>query len=218
LKVYSISLKGKLMFNQTKSKLTRWIVIPILAIAVSGFGYRAVAVAVESRPPTVVVVFKFQQVYNSFVERAALDAGYKKLEVDIDAERLVRKTTVDNLIAAYDEASDEDKELLFDQIQQAMGESEKYIEFTDREKDLEQSLIMESLFRDIKLAVAKIAEANKYDLVIASDASIEINSNMPPRAMNEQISLRRIYYANNQIDITEQIITQMNLELDIKTN
>jgi Skp family chaperone for outer membrane proteins len=206
------------MFNQTKSKLTRWIVIPILAIAVSGFGYRAVAVAVESRPPTVVVVFKFQQVYNSFVERAALDAGYKKLEVDIDAERLVRKTTVDNLIAAYDEASDEDKELLFDQIQQAMGESEKYIEFTDREKDLEQSLIMESLFRDIKLAVAKIAEANKYDLVIASDASIEINSNMPPRAMNEQISLRRIYYANNQIDITEQIITQMNLELDIKTN
>ena len=218
MKVYSISLKGKLMFNQTKSKLTRWIVIPILAIAVSGFGYRAVAVAVESRPPTVVVVFKFQQVYNSFVERAALDAGYKKLEVDIDAERLVRKTTVDNLIAAYDEASDEDKELLFDQIQQAMGESEKYIEFTDREKDLEQSLIMESLFRDIKLAVAKIAEANKYDLVIASDASIEINSNMPPRAMNEQISLRRIYYANNQIDITEQIITQMNLELDIKTN
>jgi Skp family chaperone for outer membrane proteins len=206
------------MFKQSRAKLTRWILIPALTLAATGIGYRAVAVAIESRPPTVVVVFNLQKVFDSFVNRAVLSAEYKKLEANIDAERMVRKATVENLIAAYDEASDEDKGLLFDQIQQAMGEAEKYIEFTDREKDVEQSLIMQSLFRDIKSTVAEIAEANNYDLVIASDASIELNPKLPFRATNEQISMHRIYYANTHIDITEQIITQMNLELDLKTN
>jgi Skp family chaperone for outer membrane proteins len=206
------------MFKQSRAKLTRWILIPALALAATGIGYRAVAVAIESRPPTVVVVFNLQKVSDSFVNRAVLDAEYKKLEANIDAERMVRKATVENLIAAYDEAGDEDKGLLFDQIQQAMGEAEKYIEFTEREKDLEKSLIMQSLFRDIKSTVAKIAEANNYDLVIASDASTELNPKLSSRATIEQISMHRIYYANTHIDITEQIITQMNLELDLKTN
>ncbi len=194
------------------------MLIPVLAIVAAGIGYRAVAVAMETRPPTVVVVFNLQQVFDSFVERAVLGAGYKELEAEIDAERLVRKTSVDALIAAYDEAGDEDKDVLFDQIQQAMGEAEKYVEFTEREKDVEKSLIMQTLFKDIKVAVAAIAESNNYDLVIASDESTELNPKLPSRATNEQISMHRVYFANDQIDITEQIITQMNLELDTKTN
>ena len=113
------------------------MLIPVLVVVSAGIGYRAVAVAIESRPPTVVVVFNLQQVFDSFVERAVLRAGYKELEAEIDAERLVRKTNVEALIAAYDEAGDEGKNLLFDQIQQAMGEAEKYTEFTEREKDVE---------------------------------------------------------------------------------
>ena len=206
------------MFKQSKIKRIYWMLIPVLVVVSAGIGYRAVAVAIESRPPTVVVVFNLQQVFDSFVERAVLRAGYKELEAEIDAERLVRKTNVEALIAAYDEAGDEDKNLLFDQIQQAMGEAEKYTEFTEREKDVEQSLILQSLFKDIKAAISTIAESNNYDLVIASDESVELNPNLPFRATNEQISMHRIYFANDQIDITEQIITQMNLELDTKTN
>jgi Skp family chaperone for outer membrane proteins len=194
------------------------MLIPVLVVVSAGIGYRAVAVAIESRPPTVVVVFNLQQVFDSFVERAVLGAGYKELEAEIDAERLVRKTNVEALIAAYDEAGDEGKNLLFDQIQQAMGEAEKYTEFTEREKDVEQSLVLQSLFKDIKAAISTIAESNNYDLLFESDESVELNPNLPFRATNEQISMHRIYFANDQIDITEQIITQMNLELDTKTN
>jgi Skp family chaperone for outer membrane proteins len=190
------------------------MLFPIIAIAAIGLGYRAVAVAVESRPPTVVVVFNLQQVFDSFVDRAVLGAGYKELEAKIDAERLVRKATVDTLIAAYEAAGDEDRNTLFDKIQQAMGEAEKYVEFTEREKDIEKSLIMQTLFKDIKLAVTKIAEANNYDLVIASDSANELNAQLSSRAANEQISMHRVYFANNQINITEQIVTQMNLEMD----
>jgi Skp family chaperone for outer membrane proteins len=190
------------------------MLFPIIAIAAIGLGYRAVAVAIESRPPTVVVVFNLQQVFDSFVDRAVLGAGYKELEAKIDAERLVRKANVDTLIAAYEEAGDEDRNTLFDQIQQAMGEAEKYVEFTEREKDIERSLIMQTLFKDIKLAVTKIAEANNYDLVIASDSANELNAQLPSRAANEQISMHRVYFANSQINITEQIVTQMNLEMD----
>ena len=203
-----------LMLNPSHTKIRIWMLFPIIAIAAIGLGYRAVAVAIESRPPTVVVVFNLQQVFDSFVDRAVLGAGYKELEAKIDAERLVRKANVDTLIAAYEEAGDEDRNALFDQIQQAMGEAEKYVEFTEREKDIERSLIMQTLFKDIKLAVTKIAEANNYDLVIASDSANELNAQLPSRAANEQISMHRVYFANSQINITEQIVTQMNLEMD----
>jgi len=193
------------------------MVILIVALSALGLGYRATARSVDSRPPTVVVVFNLQQVFDNFVDRAILGAGYKELEAKVEIERKRREEHVQSLIAAYEEVGDEDKDALFDQIQQAVGEAEKYVEFTEREKDIEKSLILQSLFRDIKDSVATIAAANNYDLVIASDEGLELNSNIPSRIADEKISMHRVYYANKRIDITEQIVTQMNLELDTET-
>jgi len=193
------------------------MVILIVALSALGLGYRATARSVDSRPPTVVVVFNLQQVFDNFVDRAILGAGYKELEAKVEIERKRREEHVQSLIAAYEEVGDEDKDALFDQIQQAVGEAEKYVEFTEREKDIEKSIILQSLFRDIKDSVATIATANNYDLVIASDERLEFNSNIPSRIADEKISMHRVYYANKRIDITEQIVTQMNLELDTET-
>ena len=193
------------------------MVILIVALSALGLGYRATARSVDSRPPTVVVVFNLQQVFDNFVDRAILGAGYKELEAKVEIERKRREEHVQSLISAYEEVGDEDKDALFDQIQQAVGEAEKYVEFTEREKDIEKSLILQSLFMDIKDSVATIAAANNYDLVIASDEGFELNSNIPSRIADEKISMHRVYYANKQIDITEQIVTQMNLELDTET-
>jgi len=205
------------MFSQKKIQTTYWMVILIVALSALGLGYRATARSVDSRPPTVVVVFNLQQVFDNFVDRAILGAGYKELEAKVEIERKRREEHVQSLIAAYEEVGDEDKDALFDQIQQAVGEAEKYVEFTEREKDIEKSIILQSLFRDIKDSVATIATANNYDLVIASDEGLELNSNIPSRIADEKISMHRVYYANKRIDITEQIVTQMNLELDTET-
>ena len=205
------------MFSQKKIQTTYWMVILIVALSALGLGYRANARSVDSRTPTVVVVFNLQQVFDNFVDRAILGAGYKELEAKVEIERKRREVHVQSLIAAYEEVGDEDKDALFDQIQQAVGEAEKYVEFTEREKDIEKSLILRSLFKDIKDSVATIAVANNYDLVIASDEGLELNSNIPSRIADEKISMHRVYYANKQIDITEQIVTQMNLELDTET-
>ena len=205
------------MFSQKKIQTTYWMVILIVALSALGLGYRATARSFDSRPPTVVVVFNLQQVFDNFVDRAILGAGYKELEAKVEIERKRREEHVQSLIAAYEEVGDEDKDALFDQIQQAVGEAEKYVEFTEREKDIEKSLILQSLFRDIKDSVATIAAANNYDLVIASDEGLELNSNIPSRIADEKISMHRVYYANKRIDITEQIVTQMNLELDTET-
>jgi len=205
------------MFSQKKIQTTYWMVILIVVLSALGLGYRATARSVDSRPPTVVVVFNLQQVFDNFVDRAILGAGYKELEAKVEIERKRREEHVQSLIAAYEEVGDEDKDALFDQIQQAVGEAEKYVEFTEREKDIEKSIILQSLFRDIKDSVATIATANNYDLVIASDEGLELNSNIPSRIADEKISMHRVYYANKRIDITEQIVTQMNLELDTET-
>lgn len=202
------------MFHHKNIRNAYWMVVPIIVLAATSLGFRAVGSSQDARPPTVVVVFSLQKVFDNFVDRAVLGAGFKKLEEQINVERTRRKELVDSLMKSYEEAGDEDRDALFDQIQQAMGEAEKYVEFTEREKDLERSLIMQSLFRDIKGAVSTIAAANNYDLVIASDDSMELSRELSSRATNEQISMHRVYFANDQIDITEQIVTQMNLEMD----
>ena len=202
------------MFHHKNIRNAYWMVVPIIVLAATSLGFRAVGSSQDARPPTVVVVFSLQKVFDNFVDRAVLGAGFKKLEEQINVERTRRKELVDSLMKSYEEAGDEDRDALFDQIQQAMGEAEKYVEFTEREKDLERSLIMQSLFRDIKEAVSTIAVANNYDLVIASDDSMELSRELSSRATNEQISMHRVYFANDQIDITEQIVTQMNLEMD----
>lgn len=202
------------MFHHKNIRNAYWMVVPIIVLAATSLGFRAVGSSQDARPPTVVVVFSLQKVFDNFVDRAVLGAGFKKLEEQINVERTRRKELVDSLMKSYEEAGDEDRDALFDQIQQAMGEAEKYVEFTEREKDLERSLIMQSLFRDIKEAVSTIAVANNYDLVIASDESMELSRALSSRATNEQISMHRVYFANDQIDITEQIVTQMNLEMD----
>ena len=203
------------MFHHKKHiRIASWMVIPVIVLAATSLGFRAVGSSLDARPPTVVVVFNLQKVFDNFIDRAVLGAGFKKLEEQINVERTRRKELVDSLMKSYEEAGDEDRDTLFDQIQQAMGEAEKYVEFTEREKDLERSLIMQSLFRDIKEAVATIATANNYDLVIASDESMELSPELSSRATNEQVSMHRVYFANDQIDITEQIVTQMNLEKD----
>jgi Skp family chaperone for outer membrane proteins len=73
------------------------------------------------------------------------------------------------------------------------------------------------LYQKIQETVAYLSEQNGYDLVLINDMSREllINKNQKvsrEQQIIEQIKVKRFVYSGDQIDITEQIVTHMNLE------
>jgi Skp family chaperone for outer membrane proteins len=79
------------------------------------------------------------------------------------------------------------------------------------------------LFHKIKEAVSVVADENGYDLVLINDdkRDIVVNPNLQVKRefqVREQIEVKRIMFVSNQIDITEQIVTHMNLEWEKHSN
>ena len=138
------------MFSQKKIQTTYWMVILIVALCALGLGYRATARSVDSRPPTVVVVFNLQQVFDNFVDRAILGAGYKELEVKVEIERKRREEHVQSLIAAYEELVTKTRMPLFDQIQQAVGEAESMSNLLTEKKILRSRLFCNLCSKTLK--------------------------------------------------------------------
>ena len=69
------------MFDHKKHiRTASWMVIPVIVLAVTSLGFRAVGSSLDAHPPTVVVVFNLQKVFDNFIDRAVLGAGFKKLE------------------------------------------------------------------------------------------------------------------------------------------
>jgi Skp family chaperone for outer membrane proteins len=87
--------------------------------------------------------------------------------------------------------------------------------FTLDQVDIEKALLLQDLYRNIKMAAAQMAGSNGYDLVLVDDAHSEIKTTTEARISREaqvyqQIVARRMLHANPALDITDELITRMN--------
>ena len=120
-------------------------------------------------------------------------------------------------------AADADKPEIVEQLNQLAIQAMSYKQFAEKRVDNERSLMFRDLYMKIKSSVADIANENGYDLVLITDDDREILVN--PQAdtsqefqVREQIGQQRVVFASDQIDITEQIVTHMNLEWEKRSD
>jgi Skp family chaperone for outer membrane proteins len=114
-------------------------------------------------------------------------------------------------------SSDADRVVIADTLEQRTLEAVSYQRFAAMQIDSERSLMLRDIYLKIKAAVAIIAQENGYDIVLISDVQREVVVNPQsdiPREIQilERIGLQRAMYTSTQTDITEQIVTHMNLE------
>ena len=98
-----------------------------------------------------------------------------------------------------------------------------YQRFARSQVDIERSLILRDLHREIQDAVSDIAKANGYDLVLINDSGMQIavnpESNLSrEQQVREQVRAQRVFFADSGIDITVQVVTQMNLGWNARTS
>jgi Skp family chaperone for outer membrane proteins len=204
------------MFTKIRIQQLTWTIATAIVVCIVA-GYAAVAASTHLRPPSVVVSFNIEQVVADLTEKADSEARLRTLVNKIEDERTKRFDTINALKSSMETASDTDRVVIADTLEQRTLEAVSYQRFAAMQIDSERSLMLRDIYLKIKAAVAIIAQENGYDIVLISDVQREVVVNPQsdiPREIQilERIGLQRAMYTSTQTDITEQIVTHMNLE------
>lgn len=203
-------MSSKTRIRKISLSLTLMTLVTVVA------GYAAVATT-HLRPPTVVVTFNIERVTADLTERADAEARLRELVTTIRDESEKRVDAINSLREGLEEAPESEQAEIMEQLDQLTLEAMSYQRFVEMRIDNERSLMFRDLYLKIQSAVADIATENGYDLVIISDDDREILVNPNAKKarefqVREQIELQRVVFSSSQIDITDQIVTHMNLE------
>ena len=204
------------MFTKKRMQRITFSVATITAVCIVA-GYAAVATSTHFRPPTVVVTFDIEKVSADLTERVDSEARLRELFSKIENELKNRNDAINTLQESLQSIAEEDKAQIIEELNQLALEAMSYKRFAEKRVDNERSLMFRDLYIKIRLSVAEIAKENGYDLVLITDDAREIvvspqlNTSQEYQ-VREQIGQQRVVFSSPQIDITEQIVTYMNLE------
>jgi Skp family chaperone for outer membrane proteins len=208
----------------TRKRMHRYTIsFATVAVVCIVAGYAAVAASTHFRPPTVVSTFSIERVSADLTERADSEASLRTLFAKVETELKRRNEAMATLQETLQSSSDADKPEIIEQLNQLAIQAMSYKQFAEKRIDNERSLMFRDLYMKIKSSVADIAKENGYDLVLITDDDRDIvvnpQSNAPQELqVREQINQQRIVFTSPQIDITEQIVTHMNLEWEKRSD
>jgi Skp family chaperone for outer membrane proteins len=192
-------------------------------------GYQAAGTRNMAANPARVAVVQLKTVMDSIQQRAVIDMRLNQMEADvleqdrvqrgaIEAVRTKIRTLVnDDTAQARQMATAQDPEYvkLTEELEVATLQYASWQRFTVDTIDLEKSLVVQELYRSVKQAIAALATAEGYDLVLIDDSQGELQINPEAQMSREaqllqQVSLRKVLYASPVIDITDDVIVRMN--------
>jgi Skp family chaperone for outer membrane proteins len=169
------------------------------------------------------VTFDIQKVMDNLTQRADLAAELSErlqlIQDKIDQD-LADIGMLEEQLAG--EATSQQK-VLAEELEQKKLAMISYQRFARSQVDIERSLILRDLHREIQDAVSDIAKANGYDLVLINDSGMQITVNPESnlsreQQVREQVRAQRVFFADSGIDITDQVVTQMNLGWNARTS
>ena len=192
------------------SRRTNSSLIACLALA-TGFIFMAGYAANAPTKPAVVAVVDLERVFNNLDSR--------KVEED---KILARR---EEMIAQADDMRDE-LELLNAELESLEAGSATMIEMNDRAISIsgklrafetygkllierDQAATLRNTYDRIRDEAGRLSKAKGIDLVLLND-SIPVVDLADAAGTLQQISARRILWASNTLDITEELLAQMN--------
>jgi hypothetical protein len=110
----------------------------------------------------------------------------------------------------------EAKERKLDEFRLKRLQAEAWTGMKELELDREKSLKWQAVYRSVREGAAKLAEAERYELIVVDDSKIELqvqrSKDAPPleTQAQSQISQLRVLHAAKTIDVTDKLIVQIN--------
>jgi Skp family chaperone for outer membrane proteins len=166
-------------------------------------------------PPVAIATVDIIRLVDKLTERSDWDvqlaALTKKIQVELDG----RKKSIEDQVKAIEAAPEAQKQSLRDKAALEDLQLREWANYKRAEIDRERALMWQSIYRNVRIESAKLAEAEGYDLIIVNDGvtdlQIQRDANVPmEQQAQEQIMRRRMLYANKSIDVTDKLILRMN--------
>ena len=188
--------------------------IPLTLFAVAALlvvVYQAGAMRHSQAEPISAAVVDLQRVLESLEERGAADARLEAQGAALQAEEERRLADIQQMeldlenvhvpgTPAFEAAQDE--------YQQAAIAYRVWREFEMQKLEREKGLIFKQLYQSVKEAVAEMAQG-RYDIVFMNDSIQDVMQGTEAQ-VGQQISARRVLYADTALDITSDLIRRMN--------
>jgi Skp family chaperone for outer membrane proteins len=201
------------------NRITRRSNVPLLILIVAFAalaGYQALAQRGAALSPAIIATVRIEPLFDGLQQRAEVKTEISALEDHLAGEQARRQEGITaKELALQDVVSAARREEMSDGIALERLKLKFWIQEARMELEVEKALRLQELYQAVKQAIADLAEAEGYDLVVLNDASDELpfdrDSRLPAQLqILQQITNRKLLYLNPATDVTEDLIVRMN--------
>jgi Skp family chaperone for outer membrane proteins len=168
--------------------------------------------------PTTVVTIDLPMVFEGLDQRAALETDLAAMRESMRAEETRRQTELDEMQAQWEDIPETDlaaRQRMNEEVTLKALEFNAWRAFASEQLDIEKSILLRDLDRNVQAAIKELSELNGYDLVINDDSgqplAVDSQAKVPREIqVRQQMLARRLLYVNPSVDITDELVERMN--------
>lgn len=201
------------------NRITRHISVSTLLLTVvlgAAIGYTAAGQRAVAPAAPVIAVVRIDELFDQLQQRADARIELRNMEAEVESGHKQRIEEINQLQADMDNvvAVTRRKELE-DEIGLKTLQLKFWQQASTAQLEVEKALLLQNLYRSMRGAIAALAAAQGYDLVLIDDASDELPFDRegqvsPQVQVLQQIATRKLLYRNSALDITIDLATRMN--------
>ncbi len=191
--------------------MTGRLYLGIALVLALGVGPAYALLSMAPTRPAVIGFVDLQKVFNESVGRAEAQAELEGLGQGLDdQEEALRQefnalqSELDLLLAGTPKYKEAEKKVVG-----AVADLRAWVEFKGRKLDAKRAQRRTQVYDEIVLAATEFAEQNNIDFILTDDSILELRPGTDGQVV-QQMSLRRVVYANPELDITDELIVWIN--------
>ncbi len=190
------------------------LMVMIAAVAVIVFAAAHAQNAMRSQP-TAVAVVNWERISTELKEKQAIEADIQSTIEKFNEQQEKRKDDIEGLKADLDLYQPDNPN--FSKTQQELEkkviEYRAWSEYQQKKLNDERIIQIENLYRRIVDAASRVASDNGYDIVLQKESE-PVFKDVNAQQVLQQIAMRKVLWANDSIDLTDQVIQRMNNEYE----
>lgn len=186
----------------------RSILAPLSLVLV---GALAALAAISPSRPAVVASVDLERVFNTIDLQKQTETRLEAVRKDLEDRREKLRTGIEDLQAELDSfqpGSAAQQEVAV-RVEEAIAEFRAVENFARLKLEAEQAKAMREIYLTIRTAAGELAAQRGWDYVMIDDTVPAIDPSDANR-MLQQISSRRLLFANPSFDVTQELIDHLN--------
>ena len=172
------------------------------------------AQSTDALGPVVVGVVGVETVLNQVDARTQMNADLQSARERVLAEKETRDKLVKDLQQDLEWLPDNSPEHLRKQeeLEEATIQRAAWVTYQNNKLAREEKLRYEDLYRQMLAAIQEVSEGSSVDLVLFKEKHFEVPREWNTAQILALAANRKVLYARPGMDLTEQVITRMNVK------